>query len=55
MITKLQSLDSERFEEGSKSGDTWISLGRGNRIDFMGGLGAVKDRNWRYGAGGEIV
>ena len=36
MITKLQSIDHKRLgtEEGTW-GDTWISLGRGNRIDFM--------------------
>jgi hypothetical protein len=42
MITMLQSTDPRRLrnKEGSK-GDAWISLGRRNRIDFVGGLGEV--------------
>lgn len=41
MITKVQSVDLERLgkEEGS-SDYAWLFLGRGNKIDFKGGLGA---------------
>ena len=48
MITKLQSIDPERLskEVGSR-GHAWISLGRGNRIDFMGELGEVEYRRGR--------
>lgn len=39
MRMNLQSVDPEKLgiRERTK-GDTWISLGWGNRIDFMGGL-----------------
>lgn len=36
----------EANKEGS-SGDTWISLEEGNRIDFVGRLGVGEDGNWR--------
>ena len=47
MITKLQFIDPGRLskEVGSR-GHAWISLGRGNRIDFMGELGEVGVRCW---------
>lgn len=39
----LQTIDLERLsnKEGSRK-YTWISLGRGNRIDFRGELGWVR-------------
>lgn len=50
MITNLQSVDPERLgiEKGSR-GDKWVSLGGGNRIDFIDGLEAGRYRNWRIG------
>lgn len=44
MMTKLQSTDPERLgKEEGVSGDTWISLGGGDRRDFMGRLGSDRD------------
>jgi hypothetical protein len=43
MITKLQSVDPERLGRGNAWWDAWISLGKGNRIEFGGGL--VEDGN----------
>jgi len=43
MITKLQSIDSERLVKRRGLEKAWISLGRGNRIDFMGGPRASGD------------
>jgi hypothetical protein len=35
----LQSTDQKRINnKGGSREDTWISLGRGNRIDFLDGL-----------------
>lgn len=45
MITKLQSVDPGRLGKESSGGDALISQQRGNRIDFMGGLGASRDRD----------
>lgn len=44
MITNLQSIDPEKLnkEEWSR-GDTWISLGRKNRIKVTGRLGVSGD------------
>lgn len=37
MLTKLQSVDPERLgKREDSSGDAWISLVEGNRIDFKG-------------------
>lgn len=49
MITTIQSIDPERLglEEVIEWGDKLISLGRGNRVDFMGGLWAGLGRNER--------
>jgi hypothetical protein len=52
----LQSTDPETLncnKEGFR-GDAWISLGRGSRIDFVGGLGIGGDGNERNQAVGEI-
>ena len=43
MITKLHSIDPERL--GEKKGtwyDTWLSLKRGGRMDFMEGPGGIE-------------
>ena len=44
----LQSTDPEKLSnKGGSSGESvWISLGRGNRIDFVGGGG------WEQGGSG---
>lgn len=51
----LQTTGPERLtnKDGSK-GDTWIPLGRGNRMDYVGRLGAGGHRNRRdqVGEGG---
>lgn len=41
--------DPERLinKEGLRGFSTWISLGRGNGIDFQGGLGTGGDMNRR--------
>lgn len=46
MITNLQSVKPERLgiEKGTR-GDKWVSLKKGNRIDFIDGLEAGRDRN----------
>ena len=52
----LQSTDPDRLstKEGSRS-NVWISLGRGNRIDYVGGLEVLKEQKrsvWRGSSGG---
>ena len=52
MIIKLQSIDSERLGENESSEGGWISLGRGNRIDFAGELRKDKDGRGGIRCGG---
>lgn len=41
MVTTLKSTDSEKLDKEELSRrNAWISLGRGSRIHFVGGLGA---------------
>lgn len=48
MIIKLQSPDPEKLgKKESSRGDAWISLGKGNRLDFAGGLGVGGNRTER--------
>ena len=45
----LQSTDPENLSDKEDlRGDTWISLGRENRINFVDGLGVEGDENGRY-------
>jgi hypothetical protein len=49
----LQSIDPERLSNKKGStGNICISIERGNRIDFAGGLGVVRDGNGKNQEGG---
>ena len=49
MIIKLQFTDPEKLckeeDSGGQGHGIWIFLGRGNRVDFLGGLRVCGD--WR--------
>ena len=49
-ITALQLTEPEKLSNrrtGGGRGEKWAFLRRGTRIEFGGGLGANRDRNWR--------
>jgi hypothetical protein len=51
----LQITDPERLSNKEcLREDAWISLGRGNRIDFTSRLGECRDRNMRKRILGEM-
>ena len=53
MVTKLQSIDPGRLgKEVGPRGSAWSSLGRGNRIDFVSGLGTGEDMRGEEVGGG---
>lgn len=54
MVTKLQSIDPGRLgKEVGPRGNAWSSLGRGNRIDFVSGLGTGDDMRGEDQVGGD--